>query len=147
MYQINKNSLFTNYRVNKFIPNMSPLCSYCKIKNETVSELFINCEMISDLWTKLYDWFLKINIKSSVNKNDLLFGITEESYDSINNYIIMITKQYIWKNKFNDTPVNLVACKKFIKSKLGEVKDAFEYTGDSRKFDRWILVYEQFIVK
>ena len=50
-FQINRNCLFTNYKVNKFKPHISPDCSYCShqennANSELVSHLFWGCDFV-----------------------------------------------------------------------------------------------------
>ena len=57
-FQINRNSLFTNYKVNKFKQHVSPLCSFCShidgfTERELVSHLFFFCDLVLNLWQEV----------------------------------------------------------------------------------------------
>ena len=52
-YQIVRNSQFTNYKVNKFNPNVSALCSYCKEAEELVSHLYYRWPVVQNFWKEL----------------------------------------------------------------------------------------------
>ena len=141
-YQIVRNSLFTNKRVNKFKPNISPLCSYCKNNLESVSELFYECHLVTDFWLQLHQWFASFNENLDISRNTILFGKITKGVDSVNNYTILVTKIYIWKNKFNDTPLSFRALLNFLKNKLTDLQNELEYAELPSRFNKWILVFD-----
>ena len=61
-YQITRNSLFTNYKVNKFKPYVSPQCSFCGENYELISHLFALCNHISTFWIKVQNWLGTLDI-------------------------------------------------------------------------------------
>ena len=66
-FQINRNSLFTNYRVNKFKPNISPLCSLCLANEnfprfELISHLFYDCDYTLNMWQNIKTWLATLDI-------------------------------------------------------------------------------------
>ena len=79
------------------------------------------------------------------DKNKVLFGIHKETPNSINNYIILCAKQYIWINKFKepDTPLSLAAFRQILKSKATECKNVAEMTKKyelADKFNHLIII-------
>ena len=54
-FQTVRNSLFTNYRVNKFNNNISPLCSAC-LEVEKVGHIFWTCVNVMNFWRQLDNW-------------------------------------------------------------------------------------------
>lgn len=79
-FQINRNSLFTNYKVNKCKPNISPQCTFCShldefSHTELVSHLF---DFALKLWQELKHWLVTLNLNLPLNRAKLLFGIHEE---------------------------------------------------------------------
>ena len=58
-FQINRNSLFTNYKVNKFKPNVSPGCTLCELEEvndpppELISHLFYECVLVKSIWQEI----------------------------------------------------------------------------------------------
>ena len=126
-YQIIRNCQFSNYRVNKFKPNISPLCSYCKNFDEKLSHLYYQCLKVKEFWDKVGDLFSCFSVTIPLNMSTILFGYTKESSNSMINIIILVAKRYIWTNKFNETPLSLDACKKHFKKKLTEIKDMFDH--------------------
>ena len=56
-YQVVRNSLFTNHKVNKFNPSVSPLCRNCPTI-EKISHLVWVCGQARDLWQNIQDFLL-----------------------------------------------------------------------------------------
>ena len=143
-YQINRRSLFTNHRVNKFKPHISPHCSYCQNSDELVSHLFFNCNFTLDFWTKIKQWLQTFQINIPLDIKTMLFGdLGKTSETIISNYVILAAKHYIWRTKFQDNPVlNFNCFKNFFKYKLEDLKNAHAYEGKSFLFDQWLIIYD-----
>jgi hypothetical protein len=145
-FQLNRNSLFTNYKVNKFKPNVSPKCTYCahipdSSHPELVSHLFYDCDFVLKLWQELKTWLATLNVQLPLDRIKLLFGIHEEDCSSVLNYIILSVKQFIWKTKFGSKDLSLNLFQKFLFSKLADKQNALNYCGKSRDFDIWNDLY------
>ena len=136
-YQINRHSLFTNHRVNKFKPNISPQCSYCRNSEELISHLFFNCNFTLDFWTKVRQWLQTFQINIPLDVRTMIFGhLGTLSETSITNYVILAAKEYIWKTKFQENPVlNFNCFKNLFKYKLEDLKNAHAL------FDQWLIIY------
>ena len=141
-YQIIRNCQFSNYRVNKFKPSISPLCSYCKNFDEKLSHLYFQCSKVKEFWDKVGDLFSCFSVMIPLNMSTILFGYSKESSHSMINIIILVAKRYIWINKFNETPLSLDVFKKHFKKKLTEIKDMFEHKNEQEKFDEWQPIYD-----
>ena len=113
-FQINRNSLYTNYKVHKFNPQVSPFCTFCVQRNEEnpglelVSHLFESCKYVRDLWTCVGDWL----------------------------------SAYIWVSRLNNNHLSLSAFKKYFYYKLDEIKNAFIYQKKENNFDQWSIIYD-----
>ena len=79
-FQINRNSLFTNFRVHKFKNYISPRCSFCSHlvgvphHNELISHLFFECEFVLFLWQEVRAWLENFNLILDLSRCKLLFG-------------------------------------------------------------------------
>ena len=146
-YQINRNSLFTNYRVNKFKNHISPLCSFCSHlvgapqSNELISHIFFECDFVLQLWQQVRGWLGGFNIGLELNRTILLFGIHSENSQSIKNFIILTVKYYIWRSKFQNIALTLNGYQDFLKNKLDDHKNACFYQGKEIYFEPWIVIY------
>ena len=146
-YQINRNSLFTNYKVHKFNPQVSPMCTFCLQEDsntsnlELVSHLFAGCNLVHNLWTGVGDWLGSLGLNLELDRKVLLFGIQNEPFTSVINYIILSVKYYIWFTRIKNEKPNLLAYKKYLFHELEELKNAYIYEKKDYKFDKWIFVF------
>ena len=145
-FQINRNSLFTNYKVNKFKPNISPLCTFCGHQEnfprfELVSHLFYDCDYILNLWQNIRNWLATLGTIIPLERAKLLFGVHNEQSNSVINYIILSAKSYIWKAKFTTKNLALIDFQKFLYHKLSEIKNIFNLMGKENEFESWNVIY------
>ena len=147
-YQINRNSLFTNYKVNKFKSHISPNCSFCShIEGvshlELVSHLFWECDFALKLWLEVKNWLqTNFNVCIPLDRKILLFGFHDQPSGSVNNFIILSVKYFIWKAKFQSSELCFLAFQKFLKFKLEDLKNAYVYEGKDHQFQPWSLIYD-----
>ena len=141
-YQIVRNSQFTNYRVHKFKPNVSPLCYYCGEFDEKLSHLYFLCGKVRDLWLEIKNFLAQFSINIPLDITTIIFGYGKEPPESKINFAILVAKRYIWTNKFNTTPLSFNAFKNVFKSKLTELKDMLEYKDELVKFGEWQPLYD-----
>ena len=146
-FQINRNSLFTNYKVNKFSAHVSPYCSFCTNNGEerhfeTVSHLFYDCHVVQKFWKNLREWLLILEtpILFPHSKKAVLFGFNDQPYDSILNFIILCSKYFIWKSRLQLNPPFFGQLKFFLKSKLNELKGALNWMDKEFEFEKWNCV-------
>ena len=145
-YQIVRNSQFTNKKVNKFNPNVSPQCSYCGLEPELISHLYFNCNNVKNLWLEIKAWLSGLNIDLPLVISSILFGIKKESYDSLLNFIILTAKQFIWATKFNFNTLSFQAFKNVLKHKLEELKYSYDYVEKPELFTPWLNVYNNVVL-
>ena len=149
-FQINRNSLFTNYKVNKFKPYISPLCSFCSqmegfVHNEVISHLFFNCDLVLNLWQSIKAWLATLNIVLPLDISKILFGIHEEPFFSPINFTILSAKYFIWRSKFQNKDLSLNMFQKFLFSKLKDQKNALCYGGKLHVFEKMNCLYDNLL--
>ena len=146
-YQINRKSLYTNYRVNKFKNNISPFCSFCQHvqgatqQPELVSHLFYSCNFVLRLWTEVKGWLRTFNINIPLNKNIMLFGFHNQLSNSVPIFILLCVKYFIWKSKFQTQELSFSSFNIFLKSKIEDVKNACLYEEKELKFEPCVQMY------
>ena len=149
-FQINRNSLYTNYKVHKFKPYISPLCTFCCdisefAHNELVSHVFFQCDMVHNLWQDVKVWLATLNMTLPLNITKVLFGIHEEHSFSPLNYTILCVKYYIWRVKFQNKDLSLGSFQKYFFQKLNYQRNAFIYRGDIHGFEKMCIIYESLL--
>ena len=141
-FQIVRNSQFTNYKVNKFNPNVSALCSYCKEAEELVSHLYYRCPVVQNFWKELKLFMANLGLMLSLGENSILFGDKKKSPDSMVNVILLWAKYYIWTNKFKSTHRRIIGFKAILEKRLQDFKELCTYDESYiNSFNQWIPLY------
>ena len=107
-----------------------------------MSHLFYDCRLVLKLWEDVRDWFLHLtpSINIPIEKINILFGVQEESIDSVANFVILCGKYYVWKTKQTSGNLSMISFKMFLKSKLDETKNALILEDKTREFDKWLII-------
>ena len=99
-YKILNNVLYLNKKLYIFKKTNSPLCSFCKSKDETVFHLFSECTYTLRLWSKLSSFFRNEFSLPILTPQTAIFGFidTERSCNYyLFNHILLIFKLYIYQ--------------------------------------------------
>ena len=123
-YKILNNFLHLNKKLFTFRKLTSPLCTFCKLSNETVLHLFYECHIVQNLWSKLDLFF----------ENDFaLFDLTPQAaflgflnVDSklflIQNHLLLIFKIYIYNSRRSESLMIKFLIREIMKVKKTEEK-------------------------
>ena len=112
-YQINRNSLQTNYIVSHFQRNVTRYCKYCLNSDELISHIFWTCIIVSDFLKQVVSYFESINFIFAPNKTQMLFGFHDLDSTHPKNYISFIFKRFVWINKFRSCNLTIDGFKGF----------------------------------
>lgn len=95
---------------NKFLHQIhlvdSSLCDFCTMQVETLRHIFWECPHIQHFWSHLDMFFASQNFNVTLNYQNISFGykyISNDQIMSIVNFIIILAKFFIFKNKLNHT--------------------------------------------
>ena len=148
-FQINRNSLYTNYRVNKFMPNVSPFCAFCTgnvppFNLELISHLFFSCKIVQKFWEEIRFWLLSLQppVELSIVRNKIIFGDLLSPMSSVQNHTILSAKFFIWKSKLQCANLCFHSFKIFFKGKLLELKGALSYIEKDEDFKKWQTIFD-----
>ena len=72
-----------------------------------------------------------------LSRTSRLFVIHAQKSSSIENYIILVAKHFIWKKKFTSKDLSIGLFQKYLKSKLEDIKNALIVADKEKKFDQW----------
>jgi hypothetical protein len=84
----------------------STICDFCSMSTETVKHLFWECQYVQRFWMDLTSFLQTKNIHVRIDYKLITFGITKDidNYNtSVLNFIILLSKYFISKNKYNNT--------------------------------------------
>ena len=114
-YRINHRILGTNSFLYKIRVIDSNICTFCNEQPETILHLFWSCPKSSQIWEDIRVWIKnELDIDIDFNCIDIIFGMSLETYSSIN-LIICIVKRYLYKQKMNKCIRNIIEAKKIYK--------------------------------
>ena len=89
------------------------LCTFCKLGEETIEHLFFECPITFQLWQSFSNIVKLFFVNFDLNKENVFLGCKHESL--LLNLLIIITKNYIYKCKLNETKPNMIELKNKIK--------------------------------
>ena len=135
----------TKYYLYKLKLSESFLCGQ---QQESIYHLFSGCEKVLDLWKNITIWFeLKLSIKIKFNDIELIFGYPnyDQNFWPLN-FILLITRQYIFHCSKYKHDINIYNLQKFVKEKyveqytLSKIKDTVHIFG--RIWSHWKQLFE-----
>ena len=150
-FQIIRNNLFTNYRVNKLKNDVPPYCNFCYGPQnldpplEKVSHLFYDCNVSLNLWIEIKNWLMGQNFDFPLNREVILFGFHDQPADSVTNFNILCGKYFIWKSKFKSQELHTRSYLQFLRGKLDDLKNAYLYVDKTQKFEPFVPLYESLL--
>jgi len=100
-----------------FIYNIKnePWCDHCNNVEETLEHLFHLCPIKLELWYRMAEWLSpEIDLYPYINTENIILGIYKEKKD-LENSIILLTKRYIYTQKCNNEPINIIGLQNYIR--------------------------------
>ena len=90
-------------------------CNFCQVEKESYTHLFVLCEKVRDLWLEIEKF------KDEFNKEEIDFGLDTvicnrlvEDPGHIKNFICLLTKQYIYRQRCMNAKLSLTELKRHI---------------------------------
>ena len=102
-YKIFNNILFVNKMLSKLRNVESPLCSFCKGKDETYIHFFYRCRKTSILWRHFQELFITGLDLPSFWPQSAILGFLDDALEHklLLNHILLIFKNYLYKAREN----------------------------------------------
>ena len=100
----------------------SNLCGLCKMESETIIHLFAQCVKIKDLWKNICTWVeSKINVKINFTHAVKTLGyFTQDEHFWPLNFILIVTRKYIFTCSKKENSLNIYHLQKMIKERFQE---------------------------
>ena len=109
-YRLLNNILYLNKQLFKMKLVENPLCSYCKIKQETSIHMFSECSISVSIWNKLERWLSPELKLPQLTPQSAILGFLDSDLDihdlKLINHILLIFKQAIYNLRKKSTPPN-----------------------------------------
>ena len=104
------------------------LCDFCSMEIETLDHLFWECIHEQLFWTNLSTLLQDYNVFIHFNLRNIMLGITEGTNQTevqTKNFIILLGKHFIFKNKYKKQHPNLFHFKLYLKHRINIEKHIF----------------------
>ena len=102
-YRLLHNKIFCNDQLVHWKKVQSNICNLCEDSKQTIVHLMSECKYSRTLWEKLDQEFKKLHISCEFNFRNVLFNNVHENRSHVCNFLILVTKQYIFRCKCTDT--------------------------------------------
>ena len=146
-YKILYNILNTREYLNKIKVSKSDKCFFCQKETESVRHLFGQCQRVQELWNNLETWILNqlaISIKLNECMKILGYTIFDPNFWPLN-FILLLTRHYIYHCSVKETDLNIYSLQKEIKQKFEEQKQLSRINFRREKFDSIWLIWQNLL--
>ena len=143
--QIFRFILPTNYTVNKYKPSQDPGCSFCSTHLERLPDLIWSCPVVREFWTMVGNILNSYFPQFHLGRKEAIFGDINTKGDSVINTMLVLAKQFLWKQKFGSKNLDELHFIIFMKQELKFLLDKMEYKGEGIKFsNEWAEILQHF---
>ena len=138
-YRILHRALVTNEDLYKWGNRETSACELCGKEQETYSHLFVLCEKVQDFWIRTEEMMGKYGEENiNFNVENVLFNKLVEKPGDVKNFICLLAKQYIYKQRCLKKEINCFEFKGQVrKIKAMELYNAQKKGRTKRHFKKW----------
>ena len=106
-YRLCHRAIITNVRLKHWKMIDCDLCTFCKEERETLVHLFVKCQSTKILWYEACKVYYEIS-KEVITLSDYekIFGSSSGVLERVKNLIIIIVKQYIYRQRCLQMPLS-----------------------------------------
>ena len=116
-YRLLQRGLVTNVQLAKWGIKNSPMCHFCGICQETIIHLLWECEEVKKLWKKVEGYIVhRFHVHPCMTARNILFNSIVNKSRNVVNFICLIVKQFIYKQKCLNEQLHFPLVKDVIKS-------------------------------
>ena len=146
--QINKHLLPTNYTVSQYDRKVSPLCSLCSLHNEELHYLLWGCQVVGLFWQMVGNTISNYYPEFVLGRREAIFGYANEKGTSPLNTILILSRYFIYQQKFNKKLLDDVHYINFIKDQLSLIYNVQKNKNKEIDFIKdWKFFLEHFDVE
>ena len=114
-YRLLHRALILNSHLYRWGLMNTNLCSFCKSEKETIVHLFWNCEIVQELWQNVRNLnSVYSNVTLSLSTKNVIFNRVHNSKKNIGNFLCLLTKQYIYKQRCLNKCLNFNELKNYV---------------------------------
>ena len=147
-YRILHRSLPTNRILCKFVPNKQNICDFCNREPETISHLFVTCQVTKQFLEHFTNFLNGLNQGFRITKKKILFGDPVSESMSFQNLLLLYIKGFIWNCKYKRTHPNLRGFKRYVEPSLNTLKLVHVYLNTEHEYYRcWGIFHELILLE
>ena len=111
-YRLLQRALVTNVNLYRWGITTNNLCVLCNSEIETINHLFVECSCVSLLWQQIESFILdSFGITITLMPRNKLWGCTTPKKQHTVNFILLVTRQYIYRQRCLKKKISFVALK------------------------------------
>ena len=146
-YRILQRSLATNDLLLKCGINQDNLCTFCQRVPVKIEHLFWYCNIIMEFWENIENWiYEKKQCLVNIDKKRAIFGICNQNeFNKPINYILILTRFYIYKCRINNKELNIATWVKEMKFFLHIEKIAIKtdrFDKFANYWQKWMRIFD-----
>ena len=116
-YRLMQRGLVTNVQLFKWNITESDLCFFCQEERETNIHLFWSCRVVQDLWMQFTEYYQpKYQVQIYLNPKNIIMNTVVKSKKHVVNFLVLIAKQYIYRQKCLKEALSFIGLKEIILS-------------------------------
>ena len=139
-YRLLHRAIIVNSHLFRWGVRCNNLCTFCNQHKETYTHLFVLCDSVKHIWISLEQLMYEFNDKDiNFNVNNVLFDtLVENDAKNVKNFLCIICKQYIYRQRCWSTPPIFEELKTIINSvKTTELYIARKNNHTSKWYKKW----------
>ena len=148
-FRVNHRIIATNNFLTKIGKINNPICYFCETERETLEHLFWECSKTQHLIEEFKRLTEAYNIIIQFNKTEFILGYytTRCQSQSMDNYILLLMKFYIYKSRCSNEPLSLNRFRDEIKKAYRTGKYAASITNSVEQYKqpwlKWLCTFHQ----
>ena len=146
--QINQHILPTNYTVSQYNRNVDPGCSLCnRTHPEKLNLLLWGCPMVQHFWSLIGNLITEYYPDFRLGLKEAIFGDVKSEGNSVPNSLLVLARQFIYRQKFTTKTLDEVVYINYMKQELKFLYETAIFKGESVKFlQTWTDIMNHFDV-
>ena len=142
--QLLKHLLPTNYTVNKYKPTQDPRCSFCTDHLERLQDFAWNCPVVREFWEMVGNFISTYFPNFRLGRKEAIFGDINSKGDSVINTLILLAKQFLWRQKFGSKKLDELQYIMFMRRELPLLEKLLEFKGNDSFCKEWVPIFQYF---
>ena len=100
--------------------------------------------MVRDFWEMVGNILTSYYPNFKLNQKEAIFGDINSKGDSVINTLILLAKQFLWRQKFGSKKVNELQYIMFMRRELPLLEKLLEFKGNDSFCQEWVPIFQYF---